>query len=346
MPMVSSLEHPQITVLMSVYNGEKFLRKAVDSILDQTYKNFEFLIINDFSTDSSRDIILSYNDPRIKLIDNEKNIGLTRSLNKGIGLAQGEYIARMDCDDISLPERLAKQITFMDSNPEVGVCGTWAKIIGESEDIWRYPTDADTIRCSLLFGSVLVHSSVIIRRKFFKLHNLSYNEQLQQSQDYDLWVRCAQLFPLRNIAEILLLYRLHDQQVGNVFSNNQKEGANTVRQQQLISLGVTFGTSEFLVHEHLSYNDSESNHECIDKAQAWLLKLLNANKKTDCFPHQAFENLLAERWRMVCWLATSLGLWVWRRFWRSPLTALINLNQRQKAKYFIKCLIKYKPKNE
>src|SRR3990170_6306785 len=104
--------NPEITVLMSVYNGERFLREAIESILNQTYRDFEFLIINDGSTDSSREIILSYNDPRIRLIDNELNIGLTRSLNKGLRLARGKYIARQDADDISFRKRLEKQVAF------------------------------------------------------------------------------------------------------------------------------------------------------------------------------------------------------------------------------------------
>ncbi|TNE70794.1 glycosyltransferase family 2 protein, partial [bacterium] len=116
-------ESPVITCLMSVYNGEEFLREAMDSILDQTYTNFEFLIINDGSTDDTVPIIESYDDPRIRLIHNEVNIGLTKSLNKGIGLAKGEYIARMDADDISLPERFERQIEVL-LNSKIDICGT------------------------------------------------------------------------------------------------------------------------------------------------------------------------------------------------------------------------------
>ncbi len=121
---VSMKEKPRVTVLMSVYNGEKYLREAIDSILNQTFKDFEFLIIDDGSTDSSADIIRSYTDFRIRLIQNEKNIGLTRSLNKGLKLAKGEYIARMDVDDISLPIRFEKQVSFLDKYEDVKLVGS------------------------------------------------------------------------------------------------------------------------------------------------------------------------------------------------------------------------------
>jgi glycosyltransferase involved in cell wall biosynthesis len=114
---------PKVTVLMSVYNGEEHLREAIDSILNQTYKNFEFLIIDDGSTDGSVNIIRSYLDPRIRLIKNKKNIGITRSLNKGLKLARGEYIARMDDDDIAFPERLEKQVRFLNEHVNVGLVG-------------------------------------------------------------------------------------------------------------------------------------------------------------------------------------------------------------------------------
>jgi len=118
------MKEPKVTVLMPVYNGEKYLNEAIDSILGQTFKDFKFLIINDGSTDGTADILKSYKDSRIKVTNNEKNIGLTKSLNKGLKMAKSEYIARMDADDISLPTRLQKQVEFMDSHPKVGVCGT------------------------------------------------------------------------------------------------------------------------------------------------------------------------------------------------------------------------------
>src|SRR5258707_849690 len=133
---------PRVSVVMSVYNGEKYLGEAVDSILAQTFTDFEFIIIDDGSEDRSPELIEAYVDSRISFLRNEKNVGLTRSLNKGLQVASGEYIARMDCDDVSLPDRFAKQVAFMDANSGVGACGTWAldidgagKVIGRRETL-------------------------------------------------------------------------------------------------------------------------------------------------------------------------------------------------------------------
>ena len=120
---------------MTVHNGEKHLSEAIDGILNQTFKDFEFLVIDDGSTDGSADIIQSYKDVRIRFISNGKNLSVPVSLNMGLNLARGEYIARMDCDDISLPQRLEKQVQFMDANPEVGVCGTWLETFGRIKEI-------------------------------------------------------------------------------------------------------------------------------------------------------------------------------------------------------------------
>ncbi len=152
---------------MSVYNGEKYLREAIDSILGQTFKDFEFLIIDDGSTDSSVEIIRSYADPRIRLIQNEENIGLSRSLNKGLKLARGEYIARMDADDISLPRRLAAQVGLLDKQPDIGLVGTSIQLIdcdGERMHVHRVPTTHAQILWALCFTTPLAHPSVVFRK--------------------------------------------------------------------------------------------------------------------------------------------------------------------------------------
>ena len=138
---------------MSVYNGAPYLHEAIKSILGQTWSDFEFIIINDGSTDDSLQIINSFNDPRIIVIDQE-NIGLADSLNKGLDLAQGDLIARMDADDISLPYRLQKQIEFMINHPMVGVCGSWVKTVGGAEEtVWSYPEKDEDIKATMIFES-------------------------------------------------------------------------------------------------------------------------------------------------------------------------------------------------
>ena len=159
---------PLITVLMSVYNGERYLHEAIESILNQTFTDFEFLIINDGSTDSTRDIITSYTDSRIRLIDNEQNIGLTKSLNKGIDLARGKYIARMDADDISMPERLEVQYNFLEKNIEYSLVSSGAYLIDENNnqigELYR-PYNYEMILGYIFFFNPIIHPSVLFEKK-------------------------------------------------------------------------------------------------------------------------------------------------------------------------------------
>ena len=156
---------PAISVLMSVFNSDKYLHEAIDSILKQTFTDFEFIIINDASTDSSVNIIKSYNDIRIVLIENETNIGLTNSLNKGIKRATGKYIARMDADDIALPFRFAEQFSFMELHAEIGICGTWVETFNEKGKIvvWDYPETHEKIICRQFFNVGFAHPTVMFR---------------------------------------------------------------------------------------------------------------------------------------------------------------------------------------
>jgi len=201
---------PKVTVLMSVYNGGKYLREAIDSILVQSFKDFEFLIIDDGSTDSSSDIIRSYTDPRIRLIKNEENIGLTHSLNKGLKLARGEYIARMDADDISLPERLEKQVHFLDEHMGVGlVSSSYIKInmAGEEIGFQKVAIENDEIKERLLQFNCFCHPSAVFRRECVERVG-AYRETFEIAQDYDLWLRIAEEFEVANVEESLCKWRV------------------------------------------------------------------------------------------------------------------------------------------
>ncbi|MEN6462126.1 MAG: glycosyltransferase family 2 protein, partial [Syntrophomonas sp.] len=166
---------PLVTVLMAVYNGEQFLKESIDSILSQTFSDFEFIIVDDASTDNSRALIDSYADPRIRVISNAHNLRLAGSLNRGLSLARGKYVARMDADDISLRQRLEKQVAFMESRPDIGVSGSWLECFGDKRQVWEYPVDPGIIRCNLLFQNQLGHATVIMRRQLMTDKRLFYN---------------------------------------------------------------------------------------------------------------------------------------------------------------------------
>lgn len=205
---------PVISVILPVYNAEKYLRDSIDSILKQSYKDFELIILNDGSTDFSGIIINSYNDSRISYVENDINIGLIKTLNLGISLAKGKYIARMDADDISLPERLKKQVSFMEKNKKVVACGTWIKHFEGNDNVRKYPVNDEDIKTFFVFRSPIAHPSVIMRAfPFKKTPPLKYNENYPHAEDYKLWADLMDFGELANISEYLIKYRVSTDQI-------------------------------------------------------------------------------------------------------------------------------------
>ncbi|MFH1827615.1 MAG: glycosyltransferase [bacterium] len=332
--------NPKVTVLMPVYNAEKFLKEAIDSILSQTYKDFEFLIINDGSIDNSSKILKKYKDSRIKIINHKRNMGLIFSLNEGIKLATGIYIARMDADDISLPLRIAKQVRFMENNPDIAVCGSWIKVFNNSDNhIWKVPNDFETIRCLMLFHSAIYHPTVMIRSEIFKKNTLHYDISFIHAEDYELWIRIMKNFEISNLEEILLCRRIHQNSVGNIYNKIQVENANKVRLPLIHKLGIFPEKKEFKIHETISYSQFKTDKLFVTKADKWLIKLLESNKVKKIYPYSIFARVLAEKWFLVCLHATGLGFWTWKIFWKSSLSRHLNITLKQKAQLAIGCLM-------
>lgn len=200
---------PKVSVMMPVYNAALYLREAIDSILSQTFTDFEFLIINDGSTDASGEIINGYADSRILYIENKENLGLVETLNRGIALARGEYIARMDADDISLPERFARQVAFMDAHREVGACGTAFQFFGDSDHIAIHPEDYTHCFTLLSLNSSLGHPTSMIRKAILNRHAIRYEPEFAYAADYAFWIRISQVSCISSLTETLLLYRWH-----------------------------------------------------------------------------------------------------------------------------------------
>jgi len=204
-----------LSIIMPVYNSEQFLKIAIESILNQTHTNFEFIIINDASTDNSENIILKFSDERIKYFKNIVNIGVAETLNIGIQLAKSEYIARMDSDDIALPIKFETQIKQFKYNANLVLCGTNYTIFNKKELIVKnikLPEHNDDIKLSLLFENTICHPSVIFKKKIW-LNNNKYNKLDINSEDYGLWTRSILDGDYYNVQEELLKYRIHDSNI-------------------------------------------------------------------------------------------------------------------------------------
>jgi len=332
---------PKVTVLMSVYNGEKFLREAVDSILQQTFHDFEFLIIDDASTDSTANILQRYEDPRIILIRNPENLGLTKSLNKGLKRAMGDFIARMDADDVSLVQRLEKQVLFMDAHPDIGVCGTWMEMTGDSTNsVLSSATKHEEIITGFLFGNTIFHPTVIIRKEtIFNLGEF-YDEQYQQAQDMEYWVRLSNReVKFANISEVLLKYRLHDTNVGKIFVDNQGKNADSVMYMQVQKLGIVLTEEEKLSYTVLK-KGIPANQESVEKVSQLITKILKANDTKKIYPAPVLSRELAQRWLRVCLHSSSIGLSAWRIYFNNAVSRHQKLNFLLKTYFYVKCLLR------
>lgn len=227
----------KISILLPVYNAEYTIKDAINSLLNQTFKDFEIIIINDGSTDQSETYIQSYRDKRIKYFTNKTNKGLIYTLNRGISLCQGKYIARMDADDISLPTRLEKQYNFMENNPNVIVCGTKIKYFGSIKRFWIHPfiSYLGNIenKSRLIYTTCFAHPTVIIRKDILIKNNLQYNTNYKNAEDYKLWIDMVSLGDFCNLPDILLKYRLSATQTTQKSNKIQLENSRLCRQEIL-----------------------------------------------------------------------------------------------------------------
>lgn len=231
---------PIISVLMPAYNAAAYIREAIDSILTQTFTDFEFVIINDGSTDTTEEIILSYSDERIKYYANESNMGIVKTLNRGIDLCRGKYIARMDADDVSLPDRLEKQVHRLEANPQIVACGTLYAIYGDQRQTpVDVATDVQDIRYDMAIYCQFAHSTMMIRKDTLNQYKLRYREEYKCAEDYKLWTELLKYGDIINIPEILGYIRQCEEGISISNADKQKNLSDIVRKDYLNQLGVS-----------------------------------------------------------------------------------------------------------
>jgi glycosyltransferase involved in cell wall biosynthesis len=222
---------PLVTILMPVCDGEQFLREAIGSILAQTFTDFEFLIVDDASADSSRSIVLGYDDPRIRLLVNDRNLGVTRTLNRGVQQARGRYLARMDADDVSMPERLERQVAHLDANPDCAVVTTFAQII-DADSVPQGEACVDLspeeLDWELQLQNRLIHGAVMMRTDVVRRLG-AYDEKMKRAQDYDLWLRISDEHAIHTLPEFLYSWRQHDQGISALHTEEQDRYAAQAR---------------------------------------------------------------------------------------------------------------------
>ncbi len=331
-----------VTVLMPVYNAEKYVGEAIESILNQTYRDFEFLIINDGSTDNSSTIIQSYKDERIRVLNLEQNVGLVKALNIGLNEIHSEYIVRTDADDISLPSRIETQINFMQQHKNVGVCGSWFDTMNDAEkksDGVRYLSSDEEIRLKHLYQIHLSHGTAIFRSAVLKENSIFYSSFFEHAEDYDIFDRIGIVTQLANIQQVLYLVRQHDTNVSKTFGHVQKDNSLGVKRRIFKRLGLIDITDvEINMYQELQH---QNYHQLADRQKEVLLllkKMFNSNDETAMFNHEFFRNHLSTLWFHYCNSATNSNSWT--IYHNACFIDNSDLSTAQKVKFRIKSYLR------
>ena len=335
------MNEPLVSVVMPVYNTASYLEEAMDSILRQSYENLELIAVNDGSTDASGEILARYEqaDGRVRVLSQE-NAGISAARNKGMEAASGKYIAVMDSDDVSLPERLAKQVALMESRPDVGLCGTRCAFFG---DMGEYvgaapPTDPERIKCSLLFLPTISHTSVMMRRDLVINHALRYSPDLEVAEDYEFYTQFLPYCRITNLPDVLMGIRTHRESTTRRIAGDK--GLGVVHKQQLEALGIHPTEEELGLHLSISVGDLGKSRDHIDGVESWLCRLLTANRASRIYGEKALAADLFQRWLCACFSEYKLGMWTWRKFRASELSRGFRTPVRHRVAFAARCLLK------
>lgn len=289
-----------ISIALPVYNGEKYIAECLDSLLAQTYGDFEVILIDDCSTDATARIVAGYTDERIHYYKNEKNQGIVHTLNKAFGLCRGEYIARMDADDIAMPQRLEEQVNLLESNPDLGIVSVWFQMFGDADCSVHYAVEPKEIACRLLFSLQLLHPGWLMRRELVD-GGLAYREEYRYAEDWDFLVRAARTVGLGNVPRELMRYRINPGQLSNVYHAPQKAAADRVARDQLEYLGLELTDEQFdLYRKAFGHRESLLSNEEMDALLKILQQLEAANDKKKFYERDVLHKVIREEFYWLC----------------------------------------------
>ena len=321
-----SPQNPKVTVFIPVHNRERYVGDAIQSILAQDFQDFDILLIDDGSTDQSVEVMRSFDDSRIRIIHNETNLGIPRTRNRGLELARGEYIALLDSDDRASPDRLHKQVAYLNSHPDCVQIGSWCRMMNEQgiplKKIKRQPAHPEEIKAELLFRCCMSNRTIMGRTEI--LRKFGYRNDFPRCQDYDLHVRLSSQFKMANIPECLVLGRIHPQQITALTTDLGDEKKREIVGTQLNHLRVDFSPEDLNPHLMLSRMRKMQftpDASYVRWAEEWLLRLFQANQSGRYYEPQIFSKILMNKWGHICWRARKKLRVGWIKFlFLSPLT--------------------------
>ncbi len=302
-----------ISVILPFHNAERWIGQALESLQNQGSVQTEVIAIDDGSTDKSASIVQRSTSSglNVRLLRNERNLGIIASLNRGLDVAQGNFIARMDADDICAPQRLSRQISFLE-NTGTDLCGSWFVEFGQGPSrITRFPHTEPTLRAAMLFQNTICHPTVMARRKIFDRYR--YREEYRLVEDYDLFGRVLADFRCANIPEPLLRYRRHPQQATQAKRDAMELVNQRIRLDILKAQGIAASTEEQRLHNLIRAPYSIRNISDLHGIEEWLLKLSAMHSDIDT------KKVIASQWIRACIRAAPLGKDMWNTFRKSPL---------------------------
>ena len=327
----------KVSVIMPIYNAEKYVEKAIRSILNQTFQDFELILIDDCSTDTSVQIIKAIQSNKISLLQTPQNSGASVSRNLGITAAKGEYIAFLDADDWAYPQRLQKQVDFLERNPQIGLVGTWTEIIDENQNLideFLLEIPQTQIAPRLLFHNCFATSSVILRKEFALYQ---FDTTYPPAEDYELWMRLSTQTQFGIIREKLVKYLSHSQGISKLKKEQMKENTLRILLNGLSKFGIKPTEKEIAVHTQIAHLQFETSKIFLADANQWLLKLKNANDDKKIFLLKDMNSLLAYYWFRIVAAHHSLGVFALFLFLNSSLRKYLPL--KSQARLFTRCML-------
>lgn len=310
------------SVLLPNYNNGPYLKEAVDSVLNQSFRDFELIFVDDGSTDNSLEVIRSFNDARIKVFQKEKNSGIVDTLNLGIDQCNSEFIIRMDGDDISKPGRFEKLVSYMRKHPEIGVCSSALELFGTVHAIRKVESGTRLLKAGMIHGSTVPHAPCIMRTSVLKQHNIYYRNDHPHMEDYDLFFRLKNVTDFENLKEILYLYRITGNNVTVKNDHTRSSRFKKIYGEVLNELKIEITEKNIGMHYEffqvvpLTYEVSDFlNH--VDQ-------LIKQNIKWRIYPEKEFLAVLTKIWNVLFCRFIDLDKSNYLKFKRSPLKITLN----------------------
>lgn len=325
----------RVAVVLPVFNGERYVAEAVESVLAQTLADFELVVIDDGSTDGTARVLSGFPDQRLRVTRLPARQGLVHALNRGIAQSSAPLIARMDADDVCLPRRLERQVAFLAAHPDVDICGTWTRHAGARRGVRRLPVGPAHIRAQMFFGGAMDHPAIMMRRAFLDAHGLAYRDDFRHAEDLDLLIRAADVGRLANIPEVLLLYRAHHDQVSVVRAGDQATAHARLAVRQLRALVAEVSEDEAAFHARLVLRRIHPSEW--PRAERWLLQLDAANRLARRYDPDVFLGELRRLWFHVHDRATPPGFRTLRSYWSSSLSGMSGVGVLRHARLVARC---------